>query len=182
MFFDVDFWWLREVNPMQWHSDVWHAVNDSAVFNPHAFPHTDCGAFGIPKQRYFNSGMFCCNFELAEHRQVFQMARQLRSRVERGSLQKPTDVTDQFYLNYAAHKLSLNVSLLPTKFNFYLKSAQWGQMQFIPRDIYGLHAAGFPIEEKKKALEAQAQVFGYDLCGVHPEVQFWDQARIFEIR
>lgn len=182
LFFDVDYWLLRPMDVQKWCPNSWMAVHDSATFNPHAFPHTDCEAFGMDKLRYFNSGMFTCNLALKEHRQVFQMARQLRSRVVRGSLKQPTDVTDQVYLNLAAQKLNLNYSPLPTKFNFYLCAAQWGQLQFIPRDIVGLHAAGVPLKGKAEALKQQAAVFGYDLCGIQPEVQFWDQARIFELR
>lgn len=182
LFFDVDWRPLRVFEPSSWCSNAWFAVNDSACFNPHAFPHTDCELFGMNKIQYFNTGMFVCNLALKEHREVFQLARKLRSQVLKGTLQNPVDLTDQVYLNLSVQRLRTNLSLLPAKFNFYLLSAAWGQMQFIPRDIIGIHAAGVKLEGKAEALALQTKVFGYDICGVHPEAQFWEQARIFELR
>lgn len=182
LFFDVDFWMLRECNFETWCPNTWLAVNDSACFNPHAFPHTDCESFGMNKLQYFNSGFFLCNLALKEHRKVFQVARMLRSRVVRGSLKQPTDVTDQFYLNKAAQDANVSMHLVPLKFNFYLRSSQWGQVPYIPRDIIGLHAAGFPLAEKKRALEVQAEVFTNEVMRVCPEAQQYEAVRLFEMR
>lgn len=182
MFFDVDWYALRAFDPKTWCDKTWLAVSDSAVFNPHAFPNTDCGLFGMDKLKYFNSGFFVCNLALKEHRQMFQMARQIRSRVVRKSMRMPVDVTDQFYLNMAAQRCRINFSPLPTKFNLYLLAAAWGQLQFIPRDIIAIHAAGVPLEGKAAALKEQCSVFGYEICNVHQEVKLWDQTRIFEMR
>ena len=178
LFVDVDFWWLRECNVRAWCPNTWMAVHDSAVFNPHAFPHTDCAKFGMDKMRYFNSGMFTVNFSLPDHRKVFQLARQLKQKKRI----KPVDKTDQFYLNLAAQRLNVAMSLVPTKFNLYLKAAQWGQLQFIPRDIIGLHAAGEPLKRKMKALKEQAKVFEMTVNSVWPEAQMWEHSRIFEMR
>lgn len=182
MFFDVDWYALRAFDPKSWCDRSWLAVNDSAVWNPHAFPNTDCGLFKMDKLKYFNSGFFICNLALKEHRQVFQVARRLRAKVVRKTMPKPVDWTDQIYFNLAAQQLNINLSLVPTKFNAYILAAAWGQLPFIPRDIVGIHAAGVPLKDKERALKLQSEVFGYDICRMHPEAQFWDQSRIFDMR
>lgn len=182
VFFDIDWWMLRNTAFDTWCPNTWFAVHDSAVFNEHAFPNTDCRDFLMNSLQYFNSGFMVFNLALQQHRDVFKLARKLLRQVNSGKMRKPTDVTDQFYLNMAAQQLRLPISLLPTKFNFYLKAADWGQIPFIPRDIVGCHAAGCKIEEKHRALKAQAEVFGRPIGNMIPSVFAYDQTRIFEFR
>lgn len=182
VFFDVDYWLLRPVDFSKWDACSWMAVNDSATLNPWAFPHTDCEAFGMDKLRYFNSGMFMANFNLQDHRKVFQLARRLHSQVGSGKIKTPKDKTDQIYLNLAAQRLNISTSLLPAGFNFYLKSVVWGQLPFIPRNIIGLHAAGEPLKSKLSSLKAQAKVFGFTARNLHSEVVHMEQTRIFDFR
>lgn len=181
VFFDVDFWLIRPVKFEKWDVPHWYAVHDSAVFNPHAFPSTDCGLYKLDKLRYFNSGFFICDLRNSMHRKVFQRARQIHTKVQRKKFPKPVDVTDQFYLNYAVQELGISLSLLPTKFNFYKWAVDAGQLQWIPRDIIGLHAAGEKIENKLIALQQQEAVFGKSVAPVFPEVKIWDQSRIFDM-
>ena len=181
VFFDVDFWLLRKVDFAKWDAFTIFAVHDSAVFNPHAFPHTDCQNLGLEKLRYFNSGFMVVNLALQSHRKVFAEARKLRKRVVSGKLANPTDVTDQFYLNKAAQDVGAPLHLVPLKFNYYHKAAQWAQIPFIPRDVVGLHAAGEKIEDKLHALKIQSGVFGCEICAIHPEASQWATSRIFEM-
>ncbi len=182
LFCDVDFWWLKPVDVTKWCANSWMAVNDSATMNPWAFPHTDCEAFGMDKLRYFNSGMFTANLALAEHRQVFQLARKLRKQVVSGKLKMPTDKTDQVYLNLAAQQLNVNTSLLPAGYNFYMKSVVWGQLPFIPRNIVGLHAAGEVIGRKLSSLRAQAKVFEFTPRELHTELLLLEATRIYDFK
>lgn len=182
VFFDIDWWMLRHVDFQSWCASTWFAVHDSAVFNEHAFPHTDCRDFSMNSLMYFNSGFMVFNLALKSHRDVFKRSRLLLRKVQSGSLKKPTDVTDQFYINLAAQQLRVPVSLTPTKFNFYMKAADWGQLPFIPRDIVGIHAAGCTIQEKHHALKVQSEVFGRDIGGLLMPVMAYDQTRIFEFR
>lgn len=182
VFFDVDYWLLRRVSFEKWDASTWFAVHDSAVFNPHAFPHTDCEQFGMDKMRYFNSGFFVCNLALQSHRNVFQTARRLQSRVSRGSLAVPTDKTDQFFFNKAAQDICVPLHLVPLKFNYYHKAAQWGQLPCIPRDIYGLHAAGEPAQNKLAALQAQEKVFGCEIGYLLPDAAYNQTTRIFQMQ
>lgn len=182
MFFDVDYWLLRPISPQQWCPQSWVAVQDSAVYNPHAFPHTDCESHQLDKRRYFNSGMFTCNLAIPQHRQVFQEARKMRKRVISGKDRAPVDVTDQFYLNAAVQKLNVSLGLMPTRFNFYKKAADWGQLAYIPRDIVGLHAAGEPLKTKLKALRQQAAVFSGGTYPVWVEVAIANQSHLFDLR
>ena len=91
------------------------------------------------------------------------------------------DVTDQFYLNKAAQDVGAPLHLVPLKFNYYHKAAQWAQIPFIPRDVVGLHAAGEKIEDKLHALKIQSGVFGCEICAIHPEASQWATSRIFEM-
>jgi len=182
VFFDVDFWLLRKVDFAKWDAFTIFAVHDSAVFNPHAFPHTDCQNLGLEKLRYFNSGFMVVNLALQSHRKVFAEARKLRKRVVSGKLANPTDVTDQFYLNKAAQDVGAPLHLVPLKFNFYLPAAIWGQVPYIPRDVIGLHAAGYKREEKLDALHVQSQVFGRENLIMCPEAYHFETSRIFDMR
>jgi len=58
----------------------------------------------------------------------------------------------------------------------------WGQVPYIPRDIIGLHAAGFKLEEKQRALTVQAEVFSSELLRVCPEAYQFETTRIFDMR
>jgi len=182
LFFDVDYWLLRPVNFEEWCPRTWLAVHDSAAFNHWAFPHTDCEAFGLQKLQYFNSGFFVCNLALKEHRKVFQVARRIRKKVLSGSLKKPTDLTDQFYLNKSAQDTQVSMHLVPLKFNYYHMASKWGQIPYIPRDIIGLHAAGEKLENKAHALKVQGEVFSGELLRVCPEAYQFETTRIFDMR
>lgn len=182
VFFDVDYWLLRPMHPQQWCPMSWVAVQDSAVYNPHAFPHTDCESHQLDKRRYFNSGMFTCNLAVDQHRQVFQEARKLRKRVASKKDPAPVDVTDQYYLNAAVQKINPSTGLMPTRFNFYKKASDWGQLPYIPREIVGLHAAGEPLQNKLEALRQQSAVFGGGTCPVWVEAALANQSYQFELR
>jgi hypothetical protein len=182
VFFDIDFFLLRPVKFDEWDVPHWYAVHDSAVFNPHAFPNTDCALYKLDKLRYFNSGFFICDLRNPLHRKVFQRARQIHAKVQRKKFPKPVDVTDQFYLNYAAQELGVGLNLVPLKFNYYHKASAWGQVPYIPRDIIGLHAAGYKREDKLQALQVQEQVFKQDNLIVCAEAYQFETARIFDMR
>lgn len=158
LFFDVDFWFQKPINVEQWDAGTWFAVHDSGVHNPGIFPRQDCDQYGMDRSRYWNSGFFVCNFGIQSHRQVFQRARILLGQSKTGKIPKPHDVTDQSLLNLAAQQIPISFCPLPERFNFYLKSFEWGQTDFIPRHIIGLHAAGEPLKTKLKALKEQERV------------------------
>lgn len=182
VFFDVDFWLIRKVNFEAWDFRYWCAVHDSAVFNPHAFPNTDCGLFKMDKLRYFNSGFFTCDLSRKDHRAVFQKARKIAAAVQSKRMPRPVDVTDQFYINKAIQDLNVGINLLPLKFNYYHLASAWGQIPYIPRDIIGLHAAGEKRENKLHALQIQSEVFGRELLRVCAEAYQFETARIFDMR
>lgn len=183
VFFDVDLWLLRPMNPYKnWSPFSWMAVNDRAVFNMHAFPHTDCGRHQMNKHRYFNSGLIGLNLAFPPHREVFKEARRLRQMVLRKKLPAPVDVTDQFYLNKAVQNLNIGQAMMPEKFNFYMKSADWGQSPCIPREIVGLHAAGEPLKRKLRALKQQAAVFERSTGPMLEEAAFNNHNMIYDQR
>mgnify|MGYP001559139059 FL=1 len=154
IFFDADYWTIR-------HADFsgfvpksgFYGVLDSAVFNPWAFPHTDCQENGLDETRYINTGFFACDLRDKDTRKVFQIARRSWGRV------KSVDTTDQFHINRALLQLKLPISLLPLIFNYYKRATDWGQIPYIPREIIGLHGAGIEAKNKFDELTLQAKVF-----------------------
>lgn len=182
VFFDSDYWLLSQLSLDEMDGNCFYGVHDPAVFNPFAFPHTDCQDFDMPKLEYFNTGFFVCDLSRPNHRAVFQRARKLKAQVDRGKLKTPTDKTDQFYLNLARLQEKVGLSRLPNSYNFYLKSATWGQQAWIPRNIVGLHGAGIPAEDKYEMLLAQAKTFGYDFYPMHAEALAWETARLVDLR
>lgn len=178
IFFDADYWLLDRPGFEAMTSPALIAAHDPATYNPYAFPHTDCEAFGLPKMEYFNSGLLILDFRLPQHRQLFQLARALHKRGK----EKPTDTTDQFWLNLARHRLRIPLSRLPTHYNFYLLSAYWGQQAWIPRHIIGLHGAGIPAREKLPRLQQQSTVFTHEYRPMHPEAMAFEVARMIELR
>lgn len=183
VFFDVDLWLLRPMDPLRnWSPYTWMAVMDNAVFNPHAFPHTDCASHKMNKRRYFNSGLFGINLALPHHRKVFQEARKLHRLVFSKKMKAPVDVTDQFYINKAVQILNIGQAMMPEKFNFYMKSVDWGQSPCIPREIVGLHAAGEPLKRKLEALREQARVFERPTGPMLAEAAFNNHSMIYDQR
>ena len=178
IFFDADYWLLDRPGFEAMASPALVAVHDPAAFNPYAFPHTDCEAFHMPKSEYFNSGLMLLDFRLPQHRKLFQLARALYKRAK----EKPTDTTDQFWLNLARLRLGIPLTRLPTQYNFYLLSAYWGQQAWIPRHIIGLHGAGIPAREKHTRLQQQSAVFTHEYRAMHPEAMAFEMARITELR
>lgn len=183
IFFDSDLWFLDKPNleKSMGHSCLL-AVHDSAAFNQHAFPHTDCERFGIPKTEYFNSGLMCLSFTQEKHRSLFSEARSLHKSGQRKRAVKPADWTDQVWLNRARLNVGLPWVKLPTAYNYYLRASQWGQLPWIPRKIIGLHGAGIKTAEKFRKLKQQASVFEYPTCPMHPETLAFQHAINFELR
>lgn len=182
VFFDSDYWLLSQQRMEDLQGDCFFGVHDPATFNPAAFPHTDCQDFGMPKLEYFNTGFFTCDLSKQKHRAVFQRARRIKAQVDKGKFKTPTDKTDQFYINFARLEEKVGLSRLPNSFNFYLKSAEWSQQAWIPRNIIGLHGAGIPAEDKFEKLTDQAKVFDYPFYPMHPEVMAWEAARLVDLR
>ncbi len=175
IFFDADWWITRKTN----FDDLvptagFYGVLDSAVFNPKAFPHTDCTHNGLDSTRYINTGFFCCDFRNVDVRKVFQRARRTWGRA------KTADVTDQFHINAAIIHVGVPTNLLPLSFNFYKKASDWGQVPFIPRDILGLHAAGVCAKDKFKKLSAQFEVFSEPVGPMHDDAIIHAYSRSFE--
>lgn len=180
-FFDSDLW-LLDRPEFQFSHPVIMACHDSASFNPHAFPHTDCERFGMVKTEYINTGLLIADTRQQLHRDWFKEARRLHKSGQRKKAVKPVDVTDQIWLNLAKHNLKMPWARLPSPYNFYLFEAFWGQQLSVPRKIIGLHGAGIKTRDKYRKLKEQAKVFEHDVCAIHPEVAAFEVARISQLR
>ncbi len=170
VFFDADLWLLRPLPFEQLDPVMWSAVGDPGVWNPGAFPHSDCRSFDLDSTRYFNSGLMALDLGNMDHRAIFSAAREKLKQVHSGKAEKPVDWTDQFFLNAAFQASNLPLHLLPFAWNFYRFAVQEGSFPHIPRDIIGLHAAGVPVAEKLTALQAQALAYSM------PERPMWPAA------
>ena len=93
--FDADYYLLRRLR-ISGAEGQWVAVHDPSVWNPHAFPHTDCERFGLDKRQYFNTGFFVCDLRLESHRRVFSLARKIYQECREMKRESPVDWTDQF--------------------------------------------------------------------------------------
>lgn len=160
VFFDVDAWVVQPTDFSKLSPEAWYAVNDPAVFLKGAFPKDDCENFNIPKGFYFNTGLVIMDLNNALHRKVFQKARALRKKVLRGTHPKPVDWTDQYYLNLAALEVQVPIHHIPFGFNTYPMAVKHGGVPFFPRRVQVVHAAGFELRHKLKALKAMELVFG----------------------
>lgn len=177
VFFDSDYWLLRELPLDSWDGSAWLAVNDPGVFAPYAFPFSDCKREGMDREKYWNSGFFCCDTRRPEHRAVFQEARALRKRVLNGTAKKPDDFGDQYYLNMACQKLAVPMVLLPFVFNFYRHMISGGCFPFIPAEVIGLHAAGVPVKAKKQGQEDKLTHLNYMSKALsYPTINYQDDA------
>lgn len=169
VFFDVDWYMQKPIDFTTWSPNHWFAVQDFGVYNPSIFPRQDCDLLQMDHRRYFNSGFMVINFAIESHRKVFQKARTYMRQLKNEKLcingQKIAsihDKTDQSILNLACQHVNVDIIILPQSFNYYHKGWEFGQNDVIPRNIIGLHAAGFPIKEKARALRDQERV----LCRV----------------
>ncbi len=180
IFIDADFWLLRNPNWNSWivPQKGFFGVLDSAVFNPKAFPHTDCDENGLDSTRYVNTGFFSCDLRDPDTRKVFQNARKSWRLWQRGKL-KTADVTDQYHLNLAL--LKVPVQLLPLMFNFYMFAVDHGQVPYIPRDIIGLHGAGIPAKEKYQGLSDQYKVFCRYVRDMHDDAILNAYSKSFQL-
>jgi hypothetical protein len=170
VFFDVDLWMLRPFDflPLA-RSGRFCAVPEPGAWNPRAFPHGDSEREGWDKSTYFNSGLFVCDLAQPEVQRVFADARGRLSECHAKAARRPTDWTDQFYLNWAVQRQPGLLKRLPFSLNFYKKAVDWGSYPYIPREIIGLHAAGVPVEEKLEKLRREASVFGEPVGKMHAE-------------
>lgn len=161
IFCDLDWWPLREIPAQVWQSGAWTAVRDHGHKHPDSFASHDIEKHKLDALRYFNSGFFVCNLYNPQHAAVFKLARAIRRDVKSRVRPIVGDFGEQFYLNAAAHELGIPMNLLPMSFNWIQGFAEHGMVPYIPRVVYGVHAAGVPVERKLPHLLAMEQVFGH---------------------
>lgn len=123
LYFDSDLWFVAEWNPAQFPS--WSAVRDNEFY---VGTQRECERFGLPLDRYFNSGLFIID---RQHAKVLQVARSLCEQQSEMSVWR-----DQTWLNLAAKQCGMSVNLLHRAHNTFP----------IPHDgeapVIGAHGAG----------------------------------------
>ena len=178
VFFDADWWALRtfEIEAVTVRGNGFAAVHDPATFGPDSWPAQDCVMTGMDPMSYVNTGFFGCDLSEQRTRDVFFLARKLAARADL------IDPTDQGYLNQALKIERTDLRLLPTTFNFYQLSVEWGYFPMIPRGIIGLHAAGYKGADKLGALQLQAQVYGGDYRPMSADAMAAHHSATFDFR
>ena len=163
VFFDADWWALRafDVRDVMVVGSGIAGVHEPTVFDPEAHAAKDCETLVMSPMAVINTGFFACDLSDRITQRMFREAREMLSRRDEMVTVRPiADPTDQVWLNYARQTGGVLLRLLPLRYNFFLPAAQWGCVPSIPRGIIGLHAAGYPLENKQHTLETQAAVFG----------------------
>jgi hypothetical protein len=164
IFFDADWMLLRKTDILGLsNAGLWLGVGDPTIHHPDCFPHKDCRDNGLDQHRYINTGFFVCDLSRDDHRQVFIKARRSRKAYLEGK-QASHDHTDQFHINKALDGVAM--TLLPLSFNFFTFAAREGCCQ-IPREVIGLHGAGYQASEKWEELQAELKVFGKTFYPMH---------------
>jgi hypothetical protein len=184
VFFDLDWWALNTLDFIAWDGRELMAVHDPAVFHPDSFCHKDCfeGPARLDQLRYFNTGFFAVDFRRPEMRKVFEIARRTEQDVLAGKREKPSDHTDQYYINHGALAAGIPVKYLPASYNYYDKAALWGFIPHRPRFVVGLHAAGEKVGDKLSALKAQETIWGRAHSPVRPESLLYQHVMCHEVR
>lgn len=152
LFFDADWVPVRPVNVTQFIGtpDV-IGVHDKAAFGKIHFPRMDADAWGLPRERYVNTGFLIWDNDNELHRRAFALARELHNQSLSGNVKPLVDVTEQSWLNIAWHLLGVTPRLLPVEWNYFFLLADLG-LAHPPENIIGLHAAGVPRYQKFKHL------------------------------
>ncbi len=163
MFFDADWWAIREMDFSGWDGSAWMAVHDPGVFHPRAFPVHDCPVLGLAAELYFNSGLFLWDNRRKEHRYVFRTARNLEHDIFAGKREGLHDWGDQSLLNAGVQHNGVTLNLLPFSFNYMRYMLQGRSFLHTPAEVHAVHAAGFPVLEKMGHLRTAAEFLGYDL-------------------
>lgn len=161
IFCDLDWWPLRPIPPQIWQSGAWCAVRDHGHKHPNSFASHDIAKHRLDALRYFNSGFFVCNLGNPQHVAAFKLARAILGDVRNGKRPKVGDFGEQFYLNAAVQEYGVPLNLLPVGFNWIRGYAEHGMFPYVPRVVYGVHAAGVPLAGKHEHLLAMEKVFGH---------------------
>lgn len=163
VFFDADWWAVREMDFSRWDGRAWMAVHDPGVFHPQAFPGHDCEVLGLDAGSYFNSGFFLWDNGRREHRAVFARARQLAREIHAGKRAMLHDWGDQSLLNAGVQGGGVGVNLLPFGYNYMRFMVQGRSFPWTPAEVHAVHAAGFKGAEKLRHLQCAAEFLGYEL-------------------
>ena len=165
LFFDSDWRAIRklDIELLEKLSETdFLAVADHDTRDSGSFPKPDSKTFGINEALYFNSGFWVANFALEKHVQAFELALKLYKESKNGGWASVIDHGEQGFLNAGIQKSGVPIHHLPATWNWYHFAWANGAIEHIPRNIIGVHAAAFPIHEKKIALDAQTQIFSGD--------------------
>ncbi len=151
VFYDADLWFVAPVdfNKVKGFAGVW----DFGAVAEDCFPYKDCLVHNIPSSNYCNTGLLVCDFTKPLHRKVFQDAKELAMRSEKGEIPGVSDHGEQSWLNIALFRLGMKWDFMPFSYNYFdfavehLKAPK-------PEKIYGYHAAGIHLPHKLAHLKA----------------------------
>lgn len=182
LFFDADWWPLRNLDFSGYSGGSWLAVHDAGVFHPAAFCMPDSATMGIPREWYFNSGFFVFDNTDSRHRRAFQAARDIEHSIFTGERARLHDFGEQSLLNAGVQQAGVPVQLLPFSMNTMLHFVRGGVFPYIPRVVHAVHAAGVPLKQKMRHLRAAAELLSFEPEPMQPEALAFHHALSFETR
>lgn len=157
-FFDSDLFAVRDLNLHKIKFEDVAGVNDPTALSSHSFVRHDCFNLSIPFDRYLNTGFLLMDLSKRTVIKAFEIA----IKTDRNSLNM-MDKTEQSLLNYAFMQAGCDIKTLPFEYNFFKPAVDWGIYPFIPRSVFNVHAAGYPLHQKKSQLETQCKFFEGDI-------------------
>lgn len=135
------------------------ATLDPGVHDPLAFPSEDCKIFKIAPDRYFNGGLWACDFRNPAVQKWLEQARAITLEVKAGTAPRWYDFGEQTALNIAARSAGLNVRMLDSGWAFF----HWAWRKSItphPDRVLGVHAAGYHgVHGKTEILSALVRAY-----------------------
>ena len=159
--FDAD-WWMICDTPMTEFIGMsgLAAVHDPSTMH-NTFCRNDADVFGIPRERYVNTGLVIANTADSRVIRSFDRASVILAEKAAGMHPLIRDKTEQSCLNAALHENCLPSRFLPPEWNTYLYAAHYERIDSIPARPIAMHAAGIPAERKMEWLKLQTQAWGF---------------------
>ena len=118
------------------------AIADPGVHDPLAFPAPDCVNFHLDPAKYFNGGLWACDFSNPLLQAWMHHARTITLGVKAGTFPRWYDFGEQTALNIAAKMTGLRLGILDPGWAFFHWAWQKGVLTH-PNRVLGVHAAGY---------------------------------------
>lgn len=148
VYYDADLWLIRPwaLGRYAGTSRFW-AVPDPSALHETCFTGADCIKARIAPEDYVNTGLMIWNNNHASHRLIFERAKTLYNQAADRGVKPLQDVTEQGWINLALSRYMVPFNKLGLEYNYFYWLEKSGFAP-PPKNIIGLHAAGYTLEHK----------------------------------